>query len=479
MVSSIQVIPDSQLWRALPWKKFQRHLFGLQKRVLKAKRAEDMKKVKSLQKLILRSESARLLAIRTVTQLNKGKKTAGINGLASLSVKARFKLAHRLATESSNWKHRGLKSVLILKKDGSVGPLKIPTIADRAWECLVKYVMEPAHEGTFHMRSYGFRPGRCTHDVQRFLFQNLNGRVHGYNKRVIELDIEKCFDRMNHKSIMQRIDAPQSVKLGIFRCLKAGVNPEFPSQGTPQVGVISPLLANIVLDGIENLHQSVRYANDMIFILKPNDDENVVLSKISHFLAARGLNISQRKTKVTSTKDGFDFLGWHFVCQRNGKFRSTPSEENFKNFRKKVKSIINSSNLDMEDRVFKTAAIVRGWRHYHKYCQLSGKYNLWAIMKRACKVFNTKKRNRVLAKQMLLKAFPTVSTSESGFINVKGNKTLFDGDLVYWSEHNNNRYDNVTARALNFQSNTCTTCELKIFSKDEVQLHHLDENHNN
>ena len=128
--------------------------------------------------------------------------------------------------------------------------LKVPTIADRAWQCLAKYVLEPAHEATFHARSYGFRTGRSAHNAQKYLFDNLRSTCNGINKRVIELDIEKCFDRINHSAIMDRLIAPRELKLGIFRCLKAGTNVEFPDQGTPQGGVCSPLLANIALNGI-------------------------------------------------------------------------------------------------------------------------------------------------------------------------------------------------------------------------------------
>jgi retron-type reverse transcriptase len=124
--------------------------------------------------------------------------------------------------------------------------------------------MEPAHEATSHARSYGFRTGRSAHDAQRLLYNNLNSRCGGKGKRLIELDIEKCFDRISHKSIMERLIAPLGIKTGIFRCLKAGVNPEFPSQGTPQGGVVSPILANIALNGIEEIHHSIRYADDMV-----------------------------------------------------------------------------------------------------------------------------------------------------------------------------------------------------------------------
>ncbi|HEY9767854.1 MAG TPA: reverse transcriptase domain-containing protein [Coleofasciculaceae cyanobacterium] len=185
----------------------------------------------------------------------------------------------RLEKKTKTWCHQGLREIPIPKKDGSKQLLKVPTIADRAWQCLVKYALEPAHEATFHALSYGFRPGRGTHDAQRQLFNNLNSRVNGIDKIVLELDIEKCFDRISHKAILDRIIAPNFAISGIRKCLKSGTNPEFPNQGTPQGGVVSPLLANIALNGIEDIgkynhgtqyrYKSIRYADDMVFILKP------------------------------------------------------------------------------------------------------------------------------------------------------------------------------------------------------------------
>jgi group II intron reverse transcriptase/maturase len=353
---------SSESWKTLPWKKFRRNLFRLQKRVYKAIQVGDKRKAKSLQKLILKSTAARLLAVRQVTQLNVGKKTAGVDGKASLSFEERFALSEQLKQPINAWKHKPLREIPIPKKDGKTRILKVPTIADRAWQCLVKYAMEPAHEATFPARSYGFRPGRSAQDAQKFLFLNLSSKVNGISKRVIELDIEKCFDRISHKIIMERLIAPSGIKLGIFRCLKAGVNPEFPDQGTPQGGVVSPLLANIALNGIEDIHQSVRYADDMVIILKPKDNAEIILGKISQFLAERGMKVSEKKTKLTATTDGFDFLGWNFRVQKNGKFRSVPSADNFKAFRQKVKHIVNNSNYGATVKAEKLAPVVRGWR---------------------------------------------------------------------------------------------------------------------
>ncbi len=180
----------SELWMNLPWKKFKRDLFRLQKRVYKAVSVGDKRKAKYLQKLILKSKAARYLAIRQVTQLNAGKKTAGVDGKASLTFEERLSLSHQLKENVNTWKHNKLREIPIPKKDGTIRRLKIPTIADRAWQCLAKYALEPAHEAIFHAKSYGFRSGRSAHDAQKILFGHLRSNSNGINKRVIELDIE-------------------------------------------------------------------------------------------------------------------------------------------------------------------------------------------------------------------------------------------------------------------------------------------------
>ncbi len=472
---------SSESWEFLPWKKFQVNLFRLQKRVYKAVRAGDKAKARSLQKLILRSQAARFLAIRQVTQLNNGKKTAGIDGKLALTFKERFELEEKLRLEANEWKHKGLREIPIPKKDGTKRILKVPTISDRAWQCLAKYALEPAHEATFHARSYGFRTGRSTHDAQKVLFHNLNSQSNGIQKRVIELDIKKCFDRISHSSIMENLIAPSGLKLGIFRCLKAGTNVGFPKQGTPQGGVASPLLANIALNGIENIHTSVRYADDMVIILKPKDNANKILEKVKEFLAARGMEISEHKTKLTATTDGFDFLGWNFQVQKNGKFRSRPSVDNFQALRKKVKTIINCSNYGATTKADKLAPVVRGWKNYHRYCKMDGaRNNLNFIRKRAFKVFNKEtKQNRYTSKKLLKQAFPSVPYSENRFVNVKGKKSPYDGDLIYWSKRNSKLYGGETSKALKRQHHSCAICKLKLAGNERIHLHHVDGNHNN
>jgi len=187
-----------------------------------------------------------------------------------------------------------------------------------------------------------------------------------------------------------------------------------------------------------------------VIILRPEDNDVEILAKISEFLAETGMQVSEKKTKTTAMKDDFNFLGWHFKCQRNGKFGSTPSEANYKAFRKKAKAIVKSSNFGAVVKAEKLAPIVRGWRNYHRFCKMNGSRNsLWHTRLRAYKVFNKEiKQNRYSCEKLIEKAFPAVHYSENKHINVKGNKSPYDVDMVYWSERNSKLYDNMTSKAL-------------------------------
>ena len=194
----------------------------------------------------------------------------------------------------------------------------------------------------------------------------------------------------------------------------------------------SPLLANIALNGIEEIHYSIRYADDMVFILKPQDNANKILGLVKEFLAARGMEISERKTKLTATTDGFDFLGWNFRVQNNGKFRSRPSVDNYESFRTKAKNIINNSNYGAIVKADKLAPIVRGWRNYHRYCKMDGARNsLYFMQKKAIKVFNKEnKQNRYSSKKLLDTAFPKVPHSENRYSKVEGIKALHPCGMI-------------------------------------------------
>ena len=214
---------------------------------------------------------------------------------------------------------------------------------------------------------------------------------------------------------------------------------------------------------------------------KASLNAEAVLERISEFLAQRGMNISEKKTKITAATDGFNFLGWFFKVQSNGKFRCVPSVDNFKAFRKKVKHIVNNSNYGAKKKAEKLAPLVRGWRQYHKYCKMDGSRNsLFHIETRAYTVFNKEtKQNRHTSKTLLDKAFPSVPYSENKHINVKGNKSPYDGDMVYWSERNSKLYTDMTSKTLKRQNHSCNSCGLKFIGEERIHLHHEDGNHQN
>ena len=168
-------------------------------------------------------------------------------------------------------------------------------------------------------------------------------------------------------------------------------------------------------------------------------------------------------------------------CFRNGKFRCVPSADNFKAFRHSVKHIVNNSNYGATFKAQQLAPVVRGWRNYHCYCKLDGsRFSLWFLDNRAFKVFNKEaKQNRHTARKLVEKAFPTVPFSENKFVNVKGEKSPYDGDIAYGRELHSKLYKGETSKALKRQNHKCGKCGLKMLGDEKVHLHHLDGNHNN
>jgi Retron-type reverse transcriptase len=234
-------------WNRLPWRKLEVVVFKLKKRIYRASQAGDVRRVRRLQRLLMKSRAAKYLAVRRVTQDNQGKRTAGIDGVKSLSQSRRLRLVKLL---------------------GAL-PLGIPTMHDRALQALTKDAMEPEWEAKFEPNSYGFRPGRSVHDAIEAIFTAIKLSP----KYVLDADIEKCFDRINHEALLCKINASPMLKRHIKRWLKAGVldNGVFEETevGTPQGGVLTPLtiLQNIALWCHRRSHRlDAEYDIDLLFV---------------------------------------------------------------------------------------------------------------------------------------------------------------------------------------------------------------------
>jgi len=304
--------PESESWHKLPWRKFEQHVYRIQKRIFRAEQRGNVRAVHKLQKLLMKSRAARLIAVRRVTQENQGKKTAGIDGVKSVHPKQRLEMVDQL--HPKRIKHRKPQPVrrIYIPKPGKAEkrPLGIPVMFDRSQQHLVKQALEPEWEAKFEPNSYGFRPGRSCHDAIGAIYIQINKKA----KYVLDADLKGCFDNINHEALLQKLKTYPTLKRVIRAWLKAGyvdngVFEETPS-GTPQGGVVSPLLANIALHGMETALAEayrpkegkpnfVRYADD--FVVFHPTEEGIFKAKavVETWIKDMGLEMKPSKTRIT------------------------------------------------------------------------------------------------------------------------------------------------------------------------------------
>jgi len=366
-----------QQWHDIDWCRVQRNVRGMQVRIAKACREGEWRRVKALQRMLTRSKSARYLAIRRVTE-NQGKRTAGVDRVLWDTPDAKWKAAQGL--KQRGYQPRPLRRVFIPKANGKERPLGIPTMTDRAMQALYLLALAPIAETTGDPNSYGFRIERSTADAMGQLFISLSKKASA--QWVLEADILGCFDHINHDWLIANVPTDKAI---LRKWLKAGVVHKGQLQatdaGTPQGGIISPTLANMVLDGLESqLKQHlgvtrakklkvnvVRYADDFVITGdSPELLESEVKPWVEQFLAVRGLRLSPEKTQIVHIDQGFDFLGWNFR-KYNGKLLIKPSKKNVKAFYRKVKEVIDThKTARQEDLIRLLNPMLRGWALYHQ-----------------------------------------------------------------------------------------------------------------
>lgn len=329
-------------WRNINWVKIKRDIFKIQQRIFRAEAKGDKRQVKRLSRLLLHDKRVKLLSIHEVTQKNSGKSTSGVDGKVYLTDGERMQLFYELCEENIMLhKVKPVRRVYIPKKNGKMRPLGIPTIKDRIYQYTCKLALEPIWENRFESTSYGFRPLRGQRDAIAKIYNNIR-----YNNRqyIFEGDFEACFDNLNHDYIMKQIgNFPLKHIIGDW--LKAGYihsdNFYVTESGTPQGGIISPLLANIALHGMEDalnikyerrkrsdgsytfINKSkyvlIRYADDFVVLCKTKADALKVYELLEPYLEQRGLTLSKEKTKITHLSKGFDFLGVNFKSHKTSK----------------------------------------------------------------------------------------------------------------------------------------------------------------
>jgi RNA-directed DNA polymerase len=376
-------------WPTVDWRKADRIVRNLRHRIFRATRANDLRGVRSLQKLMLRCYSNILMAVRRVTQVNAGKYTPGVDKVVVKTPAARGRLVDLLSTYQP-WRASPARRVYIPKFNGKQRPLGIPTVLDRALQARVKNALEPEWEARFEGSSYGFRPGRGCHDALGKIY--LLARPNKRKKWVVDADIAGAFDNIDHDFLLRTLGDVPGREL-VRQWLKAGVMEHgvfhVTDLGTPQGGVISPLLLNVALHGMEAAlgvrldrrgqitgnRAMVRYADDFLVFCESEEDARTVRDKVlPPWLAERGLTLSEEKTRIVHLTEGFDFLGFnvrHFPClktTRTGmKLLTRPSKKAVARLREKVRAVWLAL---VGQRVRAVLAhlnpIIRGWANFFR-----------------------------------------------------------------------------------------------------------------
>ena len=519
-------------WARIPWRKLERSMYRLQKRIYQASLRGNDKAVHNLQRLLMKSQAARTLAVRKVTQNNQGKRTAGIDGVKSVEPAQRLTMVQRLRHHKTI-KPQPTRRVWIPKPGKSEQrPLGIPTMLDRAHQCLVKLALEPEWEARFEANSYGFRPGRSVHDAIAAIYNIIVKQP----KYVLDADIANCFNNINHTVLLEKLHTFPAMRRVIEAWLKAGVlegEVFTPTEaGTPQGGPLSPLLANVALHGMEQAIQAdypwkgrdkpkpklVRYADDLVVLFPTLEGIEKARTVLEQWLAEIGLELKPSKTRLVHTlmtlneqPPGFDFLGFEIRQHQVGKYRSgkhngkllgfktiiQPSKEAIKRHREALRMVVRAGQgLSQEALIGQLNPKIRGWSRYYRSVVAKKilndcDYHLYPLLLRWAK----RRHPRKSASWIRIRYWRTIGKDHWRFatpdeyslnnhaaitiqrhVKVKGNASPFDGNLLYWAKRLHQSHPLTMSKLgalLHKQQGKCRWCELFFQESDLIEIDHL------
>src|SRR5262245_10520763 len=520
----------------LIWRNLEEAVFNLQLLIFKASQAGEGRRVHRLQKLLLKSRAAKLLAVRRVTQDNRGKQTAGVDGIKSLAPHQRQALAEKLGKLPIG---RPTRRVWIPKPGTAEHrPLSITTLHDRALQALVKQALEPEWEARFEPNSYGFRPGRSVHDAIGAIFTAIEKQP----KYALDADIAKCFDRIDQAALLDKLKTFPTLTRLVKAWLKAGVldNNVFVATetGTPQGGVLSPLLANIALHGLEEyirsrfpartrrnpaqagrqLHwqpQVIRYADDLIVLHRDRTAIEHCQHLMQEWLKGMGLELSEPKTRIAHTLEGaegeagFNFLGFQVRQHRASTYNTsrgrgfktliTPSPEAVKRHWTQLSELISRNKAARQVNLIGLLnPLIAGWANYYSAVvstktfhlldhRLYEKLRRWAFFR------HPRKGRRWVARRYWaitpghgwdFREKDGPSLNQHGRVpivrhgKVQGEASPYDGNWSYWAARRG-KYPGVPRRLaalLKRQAGHCEACRLFFKPEDLIEIHHLDGN---
>src|SRR3989441_543792 len=515
-------------WQGIPWKKVQRHVFRLQKRIYQATQREDVRTARKLQKLLVKSWYARLLAVRRISQDNRGKHTAGIDGVKSLTPAGRWRLAQALRLDGQA---TPLRRIWIPKRGSAEKrPLGIPTQQERARQTLVRQALEPEWEAKLSLHTSGFRPGRSCHDAIGALFNGIRFRP----QYALKLDIAKCFDRIDHKALLAKTQTSPVIRRQLKAWLKAGILEDDhlvpTTAGTPQSGSCSPLLALIALHGMDEAitrvypqARVIAYADDGVVLHEDRQVLEHCQELLRAWLAEMGLHLNEAKSSIRHTLEGdqpgVEFLGFHIRQYRVGKHQSGKGPRGSR--RLGYKTLIKPAKANVQEHLAELGRVIqhgkalpqgqlihqlnpkiRGWANYYRTGVSHAVYDrldhlTWAKLRRWALWRHPKKSAAWAIKRYWhrLGARLTFATSATDpdavrllthsevpmtrHVKVQGNRSPYDGDWVYWSTRQG-RHPSVSlrlAKLLKQQRGRCRYCGLCFQHDDRIEVDHINADH--
>jgi len=515
-----------KIWNKIDWTRVEFMVYDLQSKIFQSSKKERNCKQKivtrNLQKQLLNLAEAKMMSVRKVTQDNRDKVTAGVDGVKTLNNFERIELLSKLHLDGSS---NAIRRVLISKKDEKPRTLGITTVKDRAKQALVLLALEPEWEALFETNSYGYRPCYSVADAKWAITR----QIQGLPKYILDGEIKGCFDKINHDYLLEKLNQSNMISTQIKSWLKAGIfcdfkNVESNIEKTPEGGILSPLLSNIALHGMENAVKSkfgeklklIRYSDDFLVLGKNLEDVKESKIIIENFLKPIGLELSCEKTSISHSLEvfenkspGVNFLGFHFKnisCSKHLGVKSTrgvkqtfiqqciPSCESVRTHKNSLKALVSKyKNAPLEAVINQLSLKIRGWTEYFcisqstkTFSQLDGWFFkvLWKWSVKRYKS-STKAKEKCFSVDGWKFGFKTKDkifilkrhdqTKVKNHIKIQANASIYDSQLLYFAKRvslSNSRVSQLNG-LFKKQEFKCGICHALFKPTDKIEIHHV------